>query len=342
MNKILGATYIAATALFFLGGAGIFASATLFTLGTAYIVNEFVFLGRFFDPLFKRKSGANVVGIIEPVLDVRQQIVLCSHHDSTPVCHFLEKHQRAYAFRVIVPMAFHVIANFGSILAAAGIWPETTEGAGRLIFEIILLAGGFFVIPLFRYYGRDASPGASDNLASSLILVKLAELVKSGELGPVRHTRLVFLSADGEENGQRGSSNYAKRHRAELRNAKTTVFNLDTLSRFKDLALLKTDLNGFVRLSTPLTGECSSIAAELGTPVKTVRFPFGGGGTDAGQFAKMGIPSTSLIGISTRLVRRDIDYHTSRDTVDRLEPAAVEAGLNIAANFILAKDKAVA
>ena len=340
MTRVLAAAYILAGFFFFLGGAALYVSAAVFTLGTVYIVDEFVFLGRFFDPLFQKKPGSNAVGILEPAADVRQQIVLVGHHDSTPVCRFLEKHGWAYAFRLVLPMVFHMTANIGAILTAAGLWSGSAGDGVRMAFRIMIVAGSLFIIPIFRYYGRAASPGASDNLVSSLILVKLAELFKVGEIGALNHTQVIFLSVDGEENGQRGSSEYAGKHKNELLGEKTFVFNMDTLSRLKDLAFLKIDGNGFTRLSSRLTDDCVRIAAELGYAVKAIRIPLGGGGTDAGRFARVGIESASLIGISTRLIRKDIDYHTSRDIVDNIEPAAVEAGLNIAANFILEKDRA--
>ncbi len=339
MNRVLAAAYLLAGLFFFIGGAGTFASAAVFTLGTVFIVNEFVFLGRFFDKLFEKRPGANVIGIMEPESEVRQQVILSSHHDSTPVCNFLEKRQWAYAFRIVLPFAFQFAANVGAILMSAGLWPGAAGNSIRAAFKIIIVSGCFFIIPLFRYYGRDASPGASDNLVSSLMLVKLAELFKTGVAGALSHTRLIFLSTDGEENGQRGSFEYARRHKAELLGLPTFVFTMDTLSRFKDLALLKTDTNGIRRLSAALTDECLKIAAGLGYPVKAIRLPPGGGGTDAGQFARVGIGSASLIGISTCLIRKDIQYHTARDTIDNIEPEAVEAGLNIAANLVLEKDK---
>ncbi|MDD8026638.1 MAG: M28 family peptidase [Acidobacteriota bacterium] len=339
MNRVLAAVYLLAGPFFFLGGAGPLVSAALFSLGTFFFIDEFAFLGRFFDPLFPKKPGANAVGIMEPATDVRQQIVLVAHHDSTPVCNFLEKRPWAYAFRVVSPIVFHLAANIGAILVAAGV---RTGPAGddflRPAVKLIILAGCVFIVPLFRYYGRTASPGASDNLVSGLLLVKLSELLKSGGEPRPKHTRLVFLSTDGEENGQRGSFAYARRHRAEMLRTKTYVFNLDTLSRSEDLACLKTDLNGFVRLSPALAGECLKIAAGLGRPLKAIRFPFGGGGTDAGQFARVGIESTSIIGISTRLNRGGVDYHSSRDTVEAIDPAAVETGLAVAVRFIHDKD----
>jgi aminopeptidase YwaD len=339
MGRILAAAYILAGFFFFVGGAGVFASAVIFTLGTVFVVDEFVFLGRFFDPLFKKRPGANVVGIMEPASDVERQVIVSGHHDSTPICRFLEKRPWAYAFRVILPFAFQFVANIGAILVSAGARSGDAGDGVRTAVKAAIVAGCFFVIPLFWYYGRDASPGASDNLVSSLMLVKLAELFKSGELSAPKHTRIVFLSTDGEENGQRGSFEYARKHKAEFPGLPTFVFCLDTLSRFEDLAFLKTDTNGFRGLSAALTHECLKIAAGLDYPVKAVRLPPGGGGTDAGQFARFGVDAASLIGISTRLIRRDIQYHTSRDTVDNIDPEAVEAGLDIAANLVLEKDK---
>ncbi len=334
MNRVLAVFYLVAGSLFFLGGWGIYASAAVFTLGTVFFINEFAFLGRSFDPFFKKKPGANVVGIMEPAGPVERQIVLCAHHDATRVCNFLEKRPALFAFRSVLPIIFHAAANIGTVVASVSLMSGEAGNSGNLVIKIVIVAGCLFVVPLFRYFGRDASPGASDNLVSSLMLVKLAELFKSGVLSLPKNTRLVFLSADGEENGQRGSFEYARRHKTELLSLPTCVFNIDTLSRLEDLAFLKTDTNGIRKLSAPLADQCVKIAAGLGYRIKAVRFPFGGGGTDAGQFAKIGIEAASLIGISTRLIRKDIDYHTSRDTVDNIDPAAVEAGLNIAANFI--------
>jgi hypothetical protein len=341
MNKVLAVGYLAAAAFFFIGGWGILVSAALFILGMGYFVNMFAFLGRFFDPLFKKSPGENVVGTMEPAADVRQAIVFCAHHDSSPVCNFFEKFPGAYAFRTFLPVAFYVVATVGAVVASASLFSGAAAWEGIPALGIVLAVGLVFVVPVFWYFGREASPGASDNLASSLVLAKLAELVKSGAVPKPEHTRLVFLSVDGEENGQRGSSEFARKHKAGLLGLRTFVFNIDTLARLKDLAFLETDTNGLRKLSAPLTAECLEIAAGLGYPVQAARFPFGGGGTDAGQFAKIGVEAVSLIGVSTRPIRKDIDYHTSRDTVDNIEPAAVEAGLLIAVHFVLAKDKQV-
>lgn len=340
IGRVLAAVYLASALLFFLGGPAVYASAAGLTLGTVYFFTVFARMDRTFDFLFPKRPGANVVGVIEPSGDVRQQVIVGGHHDSAPVCNFLEKRQWAYAFRIIIPFAFATLANIGAVLTAAGAWDDRAEPTARLALKIIILAGAVFVVPLIWLNRRDASPGAGDNLVSSLMLVKLAETFRPGDQETaLRHTRLVLLSTDGEENGQKGALSYTESYRDELRTVKTFVLTLDGLYRLRDLAFLTTETNGMVRLSKSLTEEAVRVASDLGYAAKTGPIPFGGGGTDAGRFARAGVEAASLIAISTRPVRRDIVYHTSRDTVAAIEPEVVEAGLNIAANFILEKDR---
>lgn len=341
IGRVLALVYLVSAVLFFVGGPAVYFSAAGLTLGTVYFFTVFVRMDRTFDFLFPKRPGANVIGVIEPSDEVRQQVVVGGHHDSAPVCNFLEKRQWAYAFRVIVPFAFATLANIGAVPAAAGAWGARAEPIGLAALKLVFLAGAVFVVPLIWLNKRDASPGAGDNLVCSLALVKLAGIFGSGDPeAALRHTRLILLSTDGEENGQKGALHYTASHRGELRAVKTFAFTLDSLYRTRDLAFLTTETNGLVRLSGPLTAEGVRIASDLGYAAKAGPIPFGGGGTDAGRFARAGVEAASLIAISTRRIRRDIVYHTSRDTVAGVEPEVVEAGLNIAANFIREKDRA--
>jgi hypothetical protein len=63
--------------------------------------------------------------------------------------------------------------------------------------------------------------------------------------------------------------------------------------------------------------------------MRTFGMIFGAGGTDAAESARRGIPSTSIIALSTDIFRDRLVYHTMRDTVEHIEPAAVEACLRI-------------
>ena len=63
--------------------------------------------------------------------------------------------------------------------------------------------------------------------------------------------------------------------------------------------------------------------------------------TDAAAFAKAGIDATALIGLPTSLFAKEYIYHTMKDTVENIEPEAVEAVFNIAINYIIRSDNAM-
>lgn len=201
---------------------------------------------------------------------------------------------------------------------------------------IIALAGFIFMIPLFFFISKKVSPGAGDNMNGSSIAVHVgryfAQRRKSGK--PLKNTRLILISTDGEEAGQR---DYVSRHGDELKAVPACVLNIDSVYNYKDLAVLLRDRHGFLPLCAQLAKDCVEIASDLGHVLKTIAAPFGSG-TDAAAFAKAGIKATAFIGLPTSLFDNDHIYHTLKDTVECIEPEAVEAVFNIANNYIALND----
>jgi putative aminopeptidase FrvX len=144
----------------------------------------------------------------------------------------------------------------------------------------------------------------------------------------------VVLSTDGEEIGQRGAIEYARRHGAGLRATPTHVFNMDSIYFYKDLAVVSRDRNFTCRLSETMVTDILEVAAESGLRVKRMAIPFGGGGTDAAAFAVAGIKATTIIAQPTGLVSHDHLYHTSRDLVENIDVKAVAATLDLAIGYI--------
>ena len=64
-----------------------------------------------------------------------------------------------------------------------------------------------------------------------------------------------------------------------------------------------------------------------------MKIPLGGGGTDAGEFARAGIPATSLIAMDTTFKSGTNPYHTRDDNTNNIDPKAVLACLQIAHSF---------
>jgi Zn-dependent M28 family amino/carboxypeptidase len=204
--------------------------------------------------------------------------------------------------------------------------------------------GLFFVIQFYFFASKEISPGAGDNLIAVAILLKLAQrfgIAKKNNHNPLQHTRLIFASLDAEESGLRGSRAYCRRHGDTLTSIPTYNFNLESIYKGDELSFLTKDVNQYVRLSKEMVNECMDVAGQLGHHTAEGPITWGGGATDAAEFARIGVTATTLLGMENRFIRDELSYHTMEDTVDKIDPAAVRAGLEIVAGFICRKDSEV-
>ena len=120
----------------------------------------------------------------------------------------------------------------------------------------------------------------------------------------------------------------------------TRVLNFDSIFSSADLAVLLRDKHGFLPLSAWLAADCASVASELGYGLNAIAVPFGSG-TDAAAFAEAGIDATALIGLPTSLFAKGHIYHTMQDTLERIEPEAVDTVFHIAIDCIARNDQAL-
>ena len=336
-------SYALAFIFLYLGGQWNYAAAVITTLGCIIVLFEFVFYIEFIDPLFKKTQGYNISGIIEPEEQVNQQIIISGHYDSPHVFSFLNKHQRLYKFRIALNSILYLL------ITGVSIWYSYLQffnaDIAQLNFNLLIIfgIGIFFICQYFFFVSWEVSPGAGDNLISACMAVKLPELFSknSSEGSALIHTRLIFLCPDAEESGLRGAREYVKQHGQSLKSIPTYNINMDSIYRLQDLRFLESEINGSISLNTEIRGKCTNISKALGYNIPSMKMPFGGGSTDAAEFAKAGIPALSIIGLDTTFSSGHVPYHTSFDTVDTIEPEAVLACLQITEQFILEIDKPV-
>ncbi len=341
-GKVVAVAYIVAALLLAAGGPFAFGGAVLVCwLGLVYAVTHYILCGKLFDGLFPRVQGCNVAGVIEPAGRVKQQILLVGHHDSPYVLSFLLRYQKWASLRLVLAMAAYLCLTVASMVACIGQVLGAGGGLPREAYLVGAAIGLIFVGPLYFLVPRLPSPGAGDNLNACAMAVKVAEYFAAQRQAgrPLSHTRLVFLSTDGEEAGQRGAIAYAERHTSELTALPTYVFNVDSVYKLRDLAALTRDRHGTMPLSARAARECHEVAARLGYSLKETALSLGSGSTDAAAFARLGVEATSIIGVSAALGKDRLVYHTPWDTVDAIEPEAVEAVLDIAVNYIVCKDR---
>jgi len=343
-GSFLGFMYTSSTlfiaATFLLLFDYVLAAAAGYTLAQIMAFTQFICYWQVFDPLYPEREGRNVYGVIEPVEEARSQIVVSGHHDSAYEFTLMARMPRGYRICVAgMISALTVAPVFAWIIAGFRFMEGTTPQ-----FATYFTWGAFvcfvFIVPMYFFMGKNGTPGAGDNLIASAMVVELAryfgELKKAGG-GVLRHTRLVFASFDAEEAGLRGSRAFAKRHRAELLSIPTRVINLDSIYRADRIKFLVSDINGFVKLSRSMAEECVALAGRAGYEAKLFRVYPGVGGTDAAEFAKIGVEATTLIALPTDVEKERMVYHTRDDTVENIEPGAVEACLKIVHEYVMKK-----
>ena len=252
----------------FVGGWLIYPAAALLTLGTVVVFCQFVFYKTTFDPFFRKKNGYNVVGVIEPSDEPRQQIIISGHHDSPYEITFLNPPwQKLYPIRIALGVFFYLVTN-----AACIVWAIDALADGHVhefvqLSRYAALVGTVFVVWLYFFLGKTGTPGAGDNMIASAIVVQLARVFGRGrEAGhpALKHTRLIAASFDAEECGLRGSRAYARRQRHQLQAIPTTVFNMDSIYEKDQIKFLSSDINGGLKLSAEMASECQRVATELG------------------------------------------------------------------------------
>jgi aminopeptidase YwaD len=336
LGRVIAIIYSVSAVLVILGGYFVYAGCLLCLAGLTYGLSQYVFYGQLFDPLFKSAEGCNVVGVLEPIATVERQVIVVGHHDSPYIFNFLERFQKVAFLRFLLGMASFIWLCIYSVLLSIEQLSlkelRSAEGAPLWITSLGLI----FALQLFFMMGRKPSPGAGDNLNSTSMNAQIAKYFKEERVGgvPLRHTRLVVLSTDGEEIGQRGAIEYVRRHSAELHATPTIVLNIDSVFYYKDLAVLTRDRNWSCKLSRSMVHDIREVAADRGLCLKTMGIPFGGGGTDAAAFATAGIETTSIIAQPAGLFSNDHLYHTSRDVVERIEIEAVRAVVEIAVGYL--------
>ena len=258
-------------------------AALLVTAGLVVMVAEFFLYREALDPFFPRATGWNVLASVDPVGELRGELIVSGHHDSARVFNFLIHQPRLYPVRVfggIGSLVLLWLASWALVVqtAVAGSplgWTHAAAGAFTVLF---LLVG-----QLWWFASRRHTPGAGDNLASSAAALEaLREVADARSRGEgLDHLRVTLASWDAEECGLRGARAWRPSQPAAAGHPVWNL-NLECLYDTRDLFLLASDINGSVPLSEALAQQCSMLLADAGypgVPVKPIAFLTGG--TDA-------------------------------------------------------------
>lgn len=316
-------------------------ATALASLALLITVLEFFIYKEFVDFLFPLKKGQNVFGQIEPSGEVKQQIIISAHHDSAHIFNFLENEPASYVRRVVGGTLSQLLLFLFSWLLLLLQLMGTPSLTLHWVLTGILTVAGLSVWRLWFFYAKEGTPGAGDNLVCTALAMEVGKYFARQKMGgnSLQHTRIMIASWDAEECGLRGARAYTQKYKKELQSLPSYNFNLECMYDHRELKFLVSDLNNFVPLSTEMATECTQAAKHLGLDMGLVKFPFLAGGTDAAEFAKIGVEATTLAAMSWTIKEAEIAYHTTRDTVEAVDEEAVSQSMAVAIQYVLDKDR---
>ena len=275
----------------------------------------------------KLQTSHNVEAVLEPQGEVKSTLIISGHMDST----------REYTW-------WYKLGGLGiklTILAGVliviqllfYIWHEFAPASFHNYVWVGLLLLSPVLIVYWSMHAEHAVEGAQDNLSGIAIAYTTFKTLAAGNpagRSGLQHTRVKFVSFGSEEKGLCGSRAYVKQNLAQLKNENAHLVNVDGVRLVDEIAIVYKELMNGTSHSPALISGLKKAFTHQGISFKNVMIPIGG--TDAVSFARAGLPSVTLIGMSAS--QYDFTYHTRHDKVEHIEPLALEHVKNGIVEFI--------
>lgn len=332
--NILVISYVLGFIAFILNYEFITIILTIFSVLVLYF--QFIRYLPIIDFLFPKKLAKNVYGIIEPKDEVKRQVIISGHHDSAYIFNFFVHQPKLYNLRVTGSILFVILSLLLGIINIV-----FSNNILHIISTVILGLGLLLIIQMWFFRSKKGTPGAGDNMVSSQIAFQLGKYFFSlrGTDNELKHTRIIFASFDAEEEGLRGARAFVKENESMLKETKTYVLNIECLYDENSLFFLTSDINNTVKLSESLADKLIEVSDKLNIKTHKKDIAVLTGGTDAGEFGKIGVEATTIMGMPWTNDNRNNAYHTPNDTIDSVSFKAVSNTINIFYNFIKELDK---
>ena len=301
-------------------------SSVLALIGLLVIFFEVVRYKELIDPIFSKRQGENVLGIVKPSSEVKKRVYVSAHFDSAyefKLWYWMKSFSTVYMGIGILA----ILAMFGFGIARTVVQPVGLP-SGTVWWVLGFILVGFApVVSLFAFFHtKDLVPGAMDDMAGIAVLAGLGKYFvdakSSGDFYP-SSTEVVLLGLSSEEAGLRGAKRFASQHLEESKKLETMGIFMDGIYDERHFTILSKEVWPGGKADPQLVGLASEAASEVGFEARVGVLPLGA--TDASAFSIAGIPSVCMsLWDTQRLVPH---YHTRYDTIDKIRPISLAVAL---------------
>lgn len=300
-------------------------------------IMELLFLNNPMRRLLPRAQSQNVLAILEPPEDHRQDLILMGHLDTNRTAAFFQSNTAIILWRVASSIVFFSFVTqifvyvAGLMTQWSAVWPGLSAHS---VFGALLLSG--LMVEAER---APFTHGANDNASAAGLVLALAERLKDS---PLRHTRVWFVNTGCEEVKHYGAIHFFHRHRADLVNPRAVIFEM--LGRDTVGWLVKESTVGvFTTYASPemvaLAEEVAGEHPDLGAHPTWV----GGGHTEMADAVRFGVPAITLIGLDecgTGFDYRgaELYWHKKGDVFENILPDVLARNYAFAWEYVQALD----
>lgn len=297
------------------GRIGAVIAAVLTAVALASVLLELAFCPNPFRWVLPKGRSQNVWARRMPTGEVRRQVVVMGHLDThrAPLAFSTDRWVRLFSRLVPIGLASAIALLLLFIIGALA--PGLIWWVLSLPFALIVL--GVFLITI----QADFSPytaGANDNATGAGVVLSLAERLAHQ---PLAHTAVWLVLSGCEEVGCYGAEDFARRHRDKL--GRAIWMTLDSVGGTKASPAYLTHETFLLTVrSDPELVALAEQIARRHPEWDAHPYHFRGAYTEGSIAAKYGFRVLTFTGH-----RRDgvlPEWHRPTDTVERLEPKAVE------------------
>jgi hypothetical protein len=313
-HLLASAIMLAAFALYPLLGRWSAGLATLLSL--LALVSDLLELSFRDNPLRRwvpQGDSQNVVAVIPPAQEHRQDLILVGHVDShrTPLIFRSPRWVSVYkAFTTVVFVLFCaqvVLYALGTLTQWSWVWPASIASAvGALLLAAMCLQAD----------RTPYSAGANDNATGAGLVLALAENLQSE---PLWYTRVWLACTGCEEVQHYGAIDFFRRYRDKMLKPMALVFEM--LGCAGPAWLTQEGIIVPFRADPRLVNLAQRLAAEMpqwGAHAAAIN----GGNTEMADALRAGVPALTLIGMTPE---GEMPYwHQVEDTVDKIDPQALK------------------
>ncbi|MFX0102286.1 MAG: M28 family metallopeptidase [Candidatus Hodarchaeota archaeon] len=309
---------------------------------------QFFNYNEFLDKLFKEKESQNVIGTFKAKGERKRIILFSAHLDSAfefNLSRISENFQRVVIFTgfgiLLVWFVLSIISLFFAIFSS--IPPEIFNTVIVLVIMgiPIMVFLYFFISPGER---ANVVPGAIDDLSGISTVMCLSRYLKEHDDIIPDNTEIRLIAFGCEEAGLRGAYRYAARHRDELLKYDAELVNMDGLELGEKYHVLEFEPTTRTRHSPIVVDKIMKATEFAGVDAHRFgggkfekTFGFASGGSDAAAFSKAGVKAASMI--SRNVVKSTHFYHLRYDTIDNVDPRAMEGALKMCIAYLMNEKK---